>query len=98
MRLSQKEIKAIKEVFKNVFNDAELYLFGSRLDDTKRGGDIDLFIKNRDRKIPLEKKLDFLVKLKQKIGDQKIDVIVSNGSKDFIEDEAVTKGIKLCEI
>jgi len=42
--------------------------------------------------------LDFLVKLKQKIGDQKIDVIVSNGNKNFIEDEAVKKGIKLCKI
>jgi hypothetical protein len=42
MRLTPQEIQAIKETFLNTFDKGNIYLFGSRVDDTKRGGDIDL--------------------------------------------------------
>ena len=44
MRLSIKEIDLIKNRVRNIFGETIIYLFGSRLDDTKRGGDIDLYI------------------------------------------------------
>ena len=44
MRLNKEYIKAIKEVIQSRFSDAKIYLFGSRVDDTKKGGDIDLYI------------------------------------------------------
>jgi hypothetical protein len=46
MRLSSKEIKAIIDAFSNCLLDIPytLYLFGSRTDDTKKGGDIDLLV------------------------------------------------------
>ena len=41
MRLNEKEITAIKKaVQKNFGKDTSVYLFGSRTDDAKRGGDI----------------------------------------------------------
>ena len=43
MRLTNKEINFINKTIKN-FIDCEIYLFGSRTDDNKRGGDIDLYI------------------------------------------------------
>jgi predicted nucleotidyltransferase len=46
MRLSKYEIKSIKQAFNQIFNDGEIYLFGSRLIDNIKGGDIDLFIIN----------------------------------------------------
>jgi len=83
MRLNNKEIAAIKEVTRGVFGDnATISLFGSRTDDNKKGGDIDLFIQC-NRQISLEEqyqlKIKFLVQLKKNIGDQKIDVLINGG-------------------
>ena len=95
MRLTTKEIKTIKKTFLNIFDKGNIYLFGSRVDDTKRGGDIDLYIESVSDENLLEKKLDFLVELKQKIGDQKIDVIISKDKSRLIEQEAIKTGVKL---
>ena len=43
MRLTNSEINSIKRVFLDLFHTGKVYLFGSRVDDTKRGGDIDLY-------------------------------------------------------
>lgn len=56
MRLENK----IKEAIYNSFGDVKIYLFGSRVDDTKKGGDIDTnldSIKFRRRKIKFLKKI-----------------------------------------
>jgi predicted nucleotidyltransferase len=95
MRLTQGELETIKQVFLEVFENGEIYLFGSRLDDSKRGGDIDLFIKTAHKNKILDKKISFLSLLKQKIGDQKIDVVISRDITRTIEQEALHKGIKL---
>jgi predicted nucleotidyltransferase len=44
MRLSAIEIRHIKEVIHRADREAHIYLFGSRVDDQKRGGDIDLLV------------------------------------------------------
>jgi predicted nucleotidyltransferase len=95
MRLRDGEIQAIKESFKEVFQDGHIYLFGSRVDDTQKGGDIDLYITAHDIKNHLEKKINFLVSLKNKIGEQKIDVVLSKDPNRVIEQEAIKKGIRL---
>ncbi len=38
MRLRKDEVLAIKKAFYDVFEAGEIYLFGSRVDDNKRGG------------------------------------------------------------
>ena len=83
MRLNFKDITSIKAVTNSVFGEnAIVTLFGSRTEDSKKGGDIDLLIKcnktvSRDDLYQL--KLKFLVQLKKRIGDQKIDVIIDGG-------------------
>ncbi len=83
MRLSNKEIAAIKEVTRRVFGDNSMIsLFGSRTDDNKKGGDIDLFIQCKSqisREELYQLKIKFLVQLKKIIGDQKIDVPINGG-------------------
>ncbi|MBP7505432.1 MAG: nucleotidyltransferase domain-containing protein [Prolixibacteraceae bacterium] len=78
MRLTKKEIEAIKKVAIEVFGTTtEVRLFGSRTNDLFKGGDIDLFISGGDsQRMTVQKKIEFLVKLKELIGDQKIDVVL----------------------
>lgn len=96
MRLSSFEQRMIKQAFLESFESGEIYLFGSRVDDKQRGGDIDLYIvpskKFDDEK---ERKINFLVKLDTYIGEQKIDVVVAKNSRRLIEQEALKHGIKL---
>ena len=95
MRLTKFEVDSIKQTFLDVFKSGNIYLFGSRIDDTQKGGDIDLYIQTLKKDDLLEKKLNFLSLLKQKIGNQKIDLIISKDITRTIEKEALTKGILL---
>jgi predicted nucleotidyltransferase len=60
-----------------------VYLFGSHVDDEERGRDIDLYIETDDSDAArvLDAKYDSLVKLKLRIGDQRVDVQVSFPSR-----------------
>jgi len=93
MRLTSKEVEAITDTFKAVFGMGQISLFGSRVDDTKKGGDIDLYVESDGA--TLEQKIDFLVKLKDKIGEQKIDVVLSRDKNRRIEQEAIKEGVVL---
>jgi hypothetical protein len=85
MRLNKIEIEAIKKVAQTIFgNESRVILYGSRTDDSKRGGDIDLYIQCSPNIAEAEKyqlKIKFLVQLKKIIGDQKIDVLIGSGKQ-----------------
>jgi len=78
MRIRDKDNEVIKELAKKYFgSDTHVYLFGSRVSETQKGGDIDLFITNQDTsRLTLMAKIEFLAELKSIIGDQKIDVVL----------------------
>jgi len=98
MRLTKYEKKAIKDTFKEVFKEGDIYLFGSRIDDSQRGGDIDLYIDLKhslDSENTIDKKSKFRLKLYELIGEQKIDVIVSIDKERSIEKVALSQGVKL---
>ena len=101
VRLSTNVIAAISRIFLEHFlpND-KLWLFGSRVDISKKGGDIDLYIEtNIDiYDIAFDKKIAFLLNLKKEIGDQKIDVVLRIISSDHhlpIDEVAKSKGVRL---
>ncbi|QEN05592.1 nucleotidyltransferase domain-containing protein [Thiospirochaeta perfilievii] len=96
MRLTSFEIMSIKNTFKETFENGSIYLFGSRVDDKKRGGDIDLYLcPTKVFQDERKKKIEFLIKLQSLIGEQKIDVVVSKDKNRLIEQEALKKGIEL---
>jgi predicted nucleotidyltransferase len=95
MRLTAFEISAIKQAVQTIFGTgSEVFLFGSRLDDAKRGGDIDLYIKPQIGN-DLAHKIKFQVLLEQRIGEQKIDVILATNENRLIEQQAMNSGVKL---
>lgn len=101
MRLSEFEIESIKSVAHEVWgHETMIYLFGSRTDDSKKGGDIDLFIdlaaEQEPKKIMLQK-AEFLSKLDILLGEQKIDLLVrtSYNSQLPIIKTARKKGVAL---
>lgn len=95
MRLKLSEQKSIKDTFLKVFQQGDIYLFGSRVDDNQKGGDIDLYIDTKYSDDFFEKKIEFLCTLKSLIGEQKIDLILSKDKNRAIEQEALKTGIKL---
>lgn len=95
MRLTSAQHQAIKKYFLEVFEEGQIYLFGSRVDDAKRGGDIDLYIRTKETKNLMRKKLDFLVKLKREIGNQKIDIVFDKHTHRAIDSVAMKEGILL---
>jgi len=96
MRLTQFEIDSIKKAFHKVFGKGKIYLFGSRVNDTKKGGDIDLYLLPTNSPKDLDrKKIKFLVELDLSIGEQKIDVILAKDKNRLIEQEAIKNGVEL---
>ncbi len=79
MRLSESEQQSIIEIFKKFSGtNAKIYLFGSRADDSKKGGDIDLLIVVATIADKLSfNRLDFIVELVKKIGERKVDVTLA---------------------
>jgi len=77
MRLSENQIQIISHAAKAHFGRAaKAYLFGSRVDDMKKGGDIDILIKSPSKSLlTLKNKMLFLIDLKLKLGDRQIDVV-----------------------
>ena len=57
MRLPIKYQQTIKKYF-NTFFDGEIYLFGSRVDDAKKGDNIDLYLVVNNQDNLFQKKID----------------------------------------
>lgn len=95
MRLTPHEIQTIRQVAKEIYGETvEIYLFGSRTDDTKRGGDIDLLVRTSSAKQGILARIRMAAQLKWLLGDQKID-IVGDYEESPIVKEALEKWIRL---
>ena len=79
MRLTPTQIETIWQAAWDVFGqETQVWLFGSRVDDSKRGGDIDLLIHPADPAADqtLTRKIRFLGLLERQLGERKIDVVI----------------------
>jgi predicted nucleotidyltransferase len=74
MRLSDHDRVLIKEAVSRHIPDGKVYLFGSRTDEARRGGDIDLLIIGR-RSVHRRDLVALRLELLERLGDQKIDVL-----------------------
>jgi predicted nucleotidyltransferase len=86
MRLHSHEIQAIEQAAVRVFPAGTvIYLFGSRLDDTARGGDIDLLVESPvalSAQDLVDKRTRFIAQLYLQLGEQRIDVAIAKAGED----------------
>lgn len=88
MRLTNEQIMTIKTIILSNFGPAaKLMLFGSRMDDSKRGGDIDLLVEtDLNPEEMFIKKITALGQLQRALGEQKIDLLTAvTGTKNVPE-------------
>ncbi len=83
MRLSQLEREALKTALDGF--EGEVYLFGSRLDPNKRGGDIDILLKPARRADRFELKSKVALKFERAL-EQSLDVVVYDDSNPFCQE------------
>ena len=101
MRLSSNEVEIIKKCFYAQYGEQDrLWLFGSRVNNEARGGDIDLYIETNITNIreASDKKFEFLFSLNMQLGEQKIDIvqnILSLGYEQLIYTMAKKTGVQL---
>jgi predicted nucleotidyltransferase len=85
MRLSTDQIQAICQAATAAFGQGtSVWLFGSRVDDAKRGGDIDLLVcpqvQSAEDAAGLQKtfmqKIKMLTLLERRLGERKVDIVV----------------------
>jgi len=94
MRLTSSQALQITEIIhRHVGNSARIWLFGSRLDDRKRGGDLDLYVEAEPQSIMNE--LRCKVNLEECL-DLPVDLIVRwPGESSPIARIARTEGLPL---
>ena len=99
MRLSAQQVQSIRHAAQAAFGKGtEVWLFGSRVDDAKKGGDIDLLV----RPVPgvagqfFAQKIKMLTMLERMLGERKVDVVIEqpNDPRPIVE-VARSTGIQL---
>jgi len=76
MRIDSDQRNCIINIVQKFDTYAKVRLFGSRLNDDARGGDIDLLIESKT--VGFKDKLIIRYQLKEQLGDRKIDIIVTD--------------------
>lgn len=74
MRIRKDMQEFLKNYVRIEFPGAKLFIFGSRTDDSKKGGDIDLLILSENRLSSREKSM-MRINIWKKFGEQKIDIL-----------------------
>ena len=100
MRLSESEIAWITSLARKHFGeDVQVVLFGSRVDDDQRGGDIDLFVRKlTGERLTILAKVRFMTDLMFRIGEQKVDVVLDHPEmrNSLFFQTIQEKGVALC--
>jgi len=96
MRLYQNEVNIIKNTILSSIEDAKIILFGSRVFDNKKGGDIDICIETK-YEIPLSQKLKILTKIELAGIQRKVDLVLKTPKTKYqpIFDTISKEGIVL---
>jgi predicted nucleotidyltransferase len=94
VRLTPNELAAVRQTLLNADPNGRIWLFGSRADDSRRGGDIDLYFE-ASQPISLKTSLALEYRLTS-LCDMKVDLLIRNpGQADQPIHAIARKGIPL---
>lgn len=93
MRLTSQEVSVIKSSILRYDPNAKIVLFGSRVHDDKRGGDIDLLILSDTLTFHDKGKIKHAIF--ESLEEQRIDITISNDLADPFVQIALKEGIPL---
>jgi predicted nucleotidyltransferase len=95
VRLATNEVQAIREEVGRADPESEVYLFGSRVNDSARGGDIDLLVVSDT--LSFRELLRLRTAILDRIGWQQLDLVVRR--RDQLEEPLAAaargSGVKL---
>lgn len=74
MRIEKTQIEYLKELVRAFLPDALVFLFGSRIFDELKGGDIDLLVLG-ERQLTGREKREIKIAFFKKFGERKIDIV-----------------------
>lgn len=98
MRLTGEEIAGIKAAVAEVFGPgATVRLFGSRVNDALKGGDIDLLLEVPAGMATLREEIACEIAIQDRIGKRKVDILLvePGGPRSGIEQIAFRDGVLL---
>ena len=86
--MSERERSVIKSAVATHFGDhAQVWLFGSRTDDTLRGGDIDLLVETElTGSNALRAKINTITDIQLALGERKIDLVTDHPDRNCATD------------
>ena len=89
----------IKEAVRSVLGEeARVFIFGSRADLSKKGGDIDILVKvprsfSAEERFNARKRI--FVELCKRLGERKIDLLVVDEPRNPVERIALEEGVEI---
>jgi predicted nucleotidyltransferase len=94
MRLSPTELGALRSILHSLDPDGQIYLFGSRADDSRRGGDIDVYLQASN---PISLKTALTTQYRMSGAcNAKVDLLIKNpGEPDQPIHEIAREGVLL---
>ena len=96
MRLREWEIEAIKRSVHEVYGgEAKVRLFGSRVHDHRRGGDIDLYVEPGRLFAEQRSRTRLSRLLQERLGERAIDIVYAAPENGSIDDVAKAEGVML---
>lgn len=93
VRLKPDEIKKIRDAVYEYDKEAGIYIFGSRADLNKKGGDLDILVISK-RIAPIQRRF-IKINMYKALGEQKIDIIVTEEINSPFLKMAVQTGVRL---
>lgn len=95
MRVEKSKVLFLKSLVTGILPQSRVYLFGSRTDNFKKGGDIDILIL-AERKLTLKEKASIEFAFFKRFGEQKLDLVSYRyDDRSPFKEEALAEGIRL---
>ena len=93
MKLNEYEVNSIKEVVSSFDQEAKIYIFDPKMDDSKNSADIDLLLLSQNLKH--SDAVNIKGQLTDRIGDQSIDIIITSGTGHPLTRAVLLEGTQL---